>query len=142
MKNAYSLMAIPDLSSGHSNFNVTDRSQCRGSDSNADLVRIVRDDQVYRLDDHFFVSPLLVYEYGMPYEPTQEITIECKHIFTSARPTKTPRAVAGAGQMDGSLSGKRLDVEMLQAAFQKSSSTAWRCMLCMCEVSEYMPDCK
>ncbi|CAO3679218.1 unnamed protein product [Umbelopsis vinacea] len=97
-----------------------DRSQCRGSDSNADLVRIVRDDQVYRLDDHFFVSPLLVYEYGMAYEPTQEITIECKHIFTSARPTKTPRAVAGAGQMDGSLSGKRLDVEMLQAAFQRA----------------------
>jgi hypothetical protein len=75
---------------------------------------------VYRLDDHFFVSPLLVYEYGMPYQPTQEITIECKHIFTPARPTKTPRAVAGAGQMDGSLAGKQLDVEMLQAAFQRA----------------------
>lgn len=87
-----------------------------------ELLRIVRDDRVYRLDDHFFVSPLLVYEFG-----DQEITVECKHIFTSNRPT--PRVVAGAGQIEQHAwdsqttlwvrsGASELDVEALQASFQ------------------------
>lgn len=105
---------------------VVDRSQCLGLEASKEL-HIVRDDRVYRLDDHFFVSPLLVYEYGTKHQPAQKITIDCKHIFTSTRPTRTPRVVDGAGQLDHPLgaspvpvSGKQLDVEKLQVTFQKA----------------------
>jgi hypothetical protein len=97
-----------------------DRSLCGGS-SDASLVQIVRDDRVYRLDDHFFVSPLLVYGVEGAHTPRQEILIECKHIFTSARSTSTPRVVAGAGHiMEPSREASQVDIEMLQAAFNKS----------------------
>ncbi|KAG2175801.1 hypothetical protein INT44_000279 [Umbelopsis vinacea] len=97
-----------------------DRSLCSGS-SDASLVRIVRDDRVYRLDDHFFVSPLLVYGFEGAHTPRQEILVECKHIFTSARSTSTPRVVAGAGHITKqSTEGNQVDIEMLQVAFKKS----------------------
>jgi hypothetical protein len=111
-----------------------DRSLCRGS-SDASLVRIIRDDRVYRLDDHFFVSPLLVYEYEDFHTPRREILIECKHIFTSARSTRTPRVVAGAGHITDQQTergDKQLDVELLQAAFKKSHQ--WQGDICyICE---------
>ncbi|KAJ2959201.1 hypothetical protein NQZ79_g5273 [Umbelopsis isabellina] len=97
-----------------------DKSTCYTRENIQDTSAIIRDSRVYKLEDHFFVSPRLIYEHTDVNGSSQEITVECKHIFTSSRSTMAPRIVAGAGQLEGfdATTASQLDVESLQASFQ------------------------
>lgn len=100
---------------------IIDKSTCYARENTQDTPTIIRDSRVYNLEDHFFVSPRLIYEHTTTTGSSQEITVECKHIFTSSRSTMAPRIVAGAGQLDACHApptASQLDVESLQTACQ------------------------